>query len=325
MSIYGRFACIDCKIHLSLGKAIYRTPRVPENRILYFHLGGQNQPINTQSIDNAALWKLLADHAGHRLRALVEDSTDYDLLIADPETRRIGGDSSHDIPFEDYLQDWPGLLPPSSAPLPSSSHELLRLPHPSFLAFERTLLRASLQLSSQPQGLITLLVPCPLPASSWLSRFLQRRRPASLDRYRHLSLRILHEAHLPLYEGPLASPSPSSSSPAPWLPPTPSSYAHLFCHNCHVMLFLGSASLDDAGRPLFFLRGNNPPLPNHHQQLLSRALWKLLADHAEHELSVLVSDDPRYAHTLAEAGTCEIGSDGPSDLSFEDYLHNWPG
>ncbi len=50
------------------------------------------------------------------------------------------------------------------------------------------------------------------------------------------------------------------------------------------------------------------------------ARWKLLADHAGYALSVFVSGDPRYAHTLAEAGTCEIGSDGPSDLSFEGCL-----
>ncbi|MBX5452120.1 MAG: hypothetical protein IRZ24_18800 [Thermogemmatispora sp.] len=319
------FACMDCKVYFSLGKAFYRSMGI-FNLVAYFHSGQEGDLPHSQSIYNTVLWKMLADHAGHCLNVLTGDDTSYKNLLNDPASRKIGGSGPCALSFEAYLRDWPGLQPLASSTTlwPSSpSHEIVRLPYSSFFAFEHTLQRAALQLSSQQQGLITLLVPDPIPVSIWLPRFLQRRRPASLDRYHRLSLRILHETYAPLYEGPILTPPETTSFPQEAL--LPSRYAHLFCPLCYKMLFLGQVFPPEQKQLLFFLHGKDPSQPNHKQHQLSRALWKMLADHTDHDLFVVLEGSWHYERHLADEWICEIGGDGPRDTPFEDYLQDWPG
>jgi hypothetical protein len=104
MSRYTEFACLDCKVYLFIGKAVVQGGT---NAIWCFARGGIESPPNSQQPElTRSLWKMLADHAGHNLRVVVEGSPDEDLVTED--FVEIGGDRNTDISFEEYLKDWPG-------------------------------------------------------------------------------------------------------------------------------------------------------------------------------------------------------------------------
>lgn len=103
MSRYANFACIDCKVKLWLGKAIFRE----DDTIDYFKIGSEEDPPNSQRPElNRTIWKMFADHAGHQLRVVVEGDPDEDLLD-DDDFVEIGGHGSA-ISFDQYLKDWHG-------------------------------------------------------------------------------------------------------------------------------------------------------------------------------------------------------------------------
>jgi hypothetical protein len=56
---------------------------------------------------------------------------------------------------------------------------------------------------------------------------------------------------------------------------------------------------------------------------LNRTLWKMLADHAGHNLRVVLGDSEDYERMLEEF--VEVGDDGLNGISFEKYLKDWPG
>lgn len=100
---YADFVCIDCKVHLWLGKTIFRK----DGSIAYFKIGGPEDLPNSQRPElNRSVWKMLADHAGHQLRVVVEDSPDAGLLD-DGNFIRIGGPGAA-ISFEKYVESWEG-------------------------------------------------------------------------------------------------------------------------------------------------------------------------------------------------------------------------
>ncbi|HWU87080.1 MAG TPA: hypothetical protein VN253_07385 [Kofleriaceae bacterium] len=70
-----------------------------------------------------------------------------------------------------------------------------------------------------------------------------------------------------------------------------------------------------------FWRGDSTPT-NALDPVLSRALWKILADHGRHGLRVVVEGTKVY-----EAATdyTEIGGDEVTDIPFERYLDGWSG
>jgi hypothetical protein len=105
MSRYAHFACLECKVTLFLGKVVSRS----DDTVNYFHRG-ESQLRNSQRPElNGTLWKMLADHAGHPLRVLLEWTPEYDAFMDDEAVVRLGGDEpGHDIPFEEYLKDWDG-------------------------------------------------------------------------------------------------------------------------------------------------------------------------------------------------------------------------
>ena len=103
MSRYADFACIDCKVKLWLGKTIFRE----DGSVAYFHIGGSKQPLNSQRPElNGTIWKMLADHAGHHLRVVVEGNPDDDLLDDDYFVKI--DDIGDAIRFEEYLEGWEG-------------------------------------------------------------------------------------------------------------------------------------------------------------------------------------------------------------------------
>jgi hypothetical protein len=104
MSRYADFACIDCKVKLWLGKAIF----CEDGSINYFKIGEQEDPPNSQRPElTRTIWKMFADHAGHNLRVIVEGEPDEDIL-EDEAFVEIGGDTIHDISFAEHLKDWEG-------------------------------------------------------------------------------------------------------------------------------------------------------------------------------------------------------------------------
>ncbi|GAB1646387.1 hypothetical protein [Krasilnikovia sp. MM14-A1259] len=54
---------------------------------------------------SGSLWKIFADHAGHVLEPVLEESPEDHA--ADPATPTIGGDAFGDRPFAQYLAGWP--------------------------------------------------------------------------------------------------------------------------------------------------------------------------------------------------------------------------
>ena len=99
MSVSGWLACPHCATCLALGTAY----RLGNQRVGYFQDG--YAPNSAQPELTRALWKFVADHASHPLRVLLPGTPGYDDL---DHFREIGGDEHDDIPFAEYLKDWPG-------------------------------------------------------------------------------------------------------------------------------------------------------------------------------------------------------------------------
>ena len=110
MSIYGYFSCVDCQVIVWLGKAVYKVvegERTDHDKVYYYKVGGAETPPNAQEpILNRTIWKMLADHQGHRLRVTLDFDAEFDT--EDAEFSEIGGDTARDIPFDEYLKDWSG-------------------------------------------------------------------------------------------------------------------------------------------------------------------------------------------------------------------------
>jgi hypothetical protein len=103
MSRYASLACIDCKISLFLGKAIFRK----DGSVNYFHIGEAEEPLNWQRPElNQIIWKMFAEHARHNLRVMVEGDDDYEELA---DFNKIGGSRIGDTSEEEYLRGWDGL------------------------------------------------------------------------------------------------------------------------------------------------------------------------------------------------------------------------
>jgi hypothetical protein len=101
-----------------------------------------------------------------------------------------------------------------------------------------------------------------------------------------------------------------------------SRYANLACMDCKVSFFLGKAIFRDDGSVNYFHIGGREEPPNWQRQELNQVLWKMLADHAGHNLRVLLSGDPDFDRL---ADFVDIGGTAIRDISEEDYLKNWDG
>lgn len=104
MSRYGALICTDCRVRLHLGKALSASPDgEPIDR---FHLGPAGAPPNSRQPELCgALWRLLAEHARHELRVLVEGDPRWEEAAGYAE---IGGDAAGDVPLEQYLAGFCG-------------------------------------------------------------------------------------------------------------------------------------------------------------------------------------------------------------------------
>ncbi|HYU14560.1 MAG TPA: hypothetical protein VEL05_00745 [Candidatus Acidoferrum sp.] len=100
-----------------------------------------------------------------------------------------------------------------------------------------------------------------------------------------------------------------------------SRYGYIACHDCKIDIWLGKALFAN-GRPVAFHVGQETDPPNSRNELLTRALWKFLAEHAGHHVSILVEGTPGF-EALADYG--EIGGDVEGDVSLADYVRDFSG
>jgi len=87
---------------LPLGKPVRRE----DGSIDHFHLAGEGYDSNSEHpLLGRALWKFLADHAGHPFRVAFSDEPDFEVVASFSE---IGGDEIGDVTLVEYMQDWSG-------------------------------------------------------------------------------------------------------------------------------------------------------------------------------------------------------------------------
>ncbi|TCO52476.1 hypothetical protein [Actinocrispum wychmicini] len=102
MSDDAYLVCPPCQVLLPLGKPLVGD----DGSVVRFHRGAEDAPPNSGQPDlTRALWKFLAEHAGHPMRVKFSYEPDFDVIAG---FRRVGGDTVDDVPFDEYLRDWPG-------------------------------------------------------------------------------------------------------------------------------------------------------------------------------------------------------------------------
>jgi hypothetical protein len=101
-----------------------------------------------------------------------------------------------------------------------------------------------------------------------------------------------------------------------------SSYAHLACLDCKVTRILGKVVAHGERQVDHFHLGLASEPLNWERPQLNQVVWKMLADHAGHQLRVLTSWDPDF-ELLADFTM--IGGPDATDISVEDYLKDWDG
>lgn len=100
-----------------------------------------------------------------------------------------------------------------------------------------------------------------------------------------------------------------------------SRYGYLTCHDCEVVVWLGKA-LFSGDHVVAFRVGSEDALPNSRNDLLTRVLWKFLAEHAGHHIGTLVEGNPDF-DKVAEYR--EIGGDMENDVPLEEYVRDFSG
>jgi hypothetical protein len=101
-------------------------------------------------------------------------------------------------------------------------------------------------------------------------------------------------------------------------------FAYFACIDCKVYLFLGKAIVRGERVSYFHIGGPSSPR-NAARPELTRSLWKMLADHAEHNLRVALQGDETFARIAEDEEFVRIGGDTDTDITFEEYLKDWPG
>ncbi|MBG6134054.1 hypothetical protein [Longispora fulva] len=95
-------ACVDCKVMLPLGRAV----KDPATRdIVFIAEYRSGRPARLDERLDRVLWKMLAEHPGHRLEVVRENSTQLDDL---GEMLTLGEDEIGSPTLEEYLAGWPG-------------------------------------------------------------------------------------------------------------------------------------------------------------------------------------------------------------------------
>ncbi|WP_280267946.1 hypothetical protein [Nocardia wallacei] len=99
-------------------------------------------------------------------------------------------------------------------------------------------------------------------------------------------------------------------------------YAFLVCNADKTMLALGKAVKAPNGEISYFARGTAQAAANSQNPLLTKALWKFLAEHGHQHLTIVTDYDDDFETIAAYR---EIGGDEIDDISLDDYVAGWPG
>ncbi|MBF6278312.1 MULTISPECIES: hypothetical protein [Nocardia] len=99
-------------------------------------------------------------------------------------------------------------------------------------------------------------------------------------------------------------------------------YAYLVCRANETMFALGKAVKKPNGDVDYFHRVDPTVPSNSGNTLLSKALWKFVAEYGPRGLVVVSEYDDDF-EAIAEYR--EVGGDEIGDISLEQYVAGWPG
>ncbi len=99
-------------------------------------------------------------------------------------------------------------------------------------------------------------------------------------------------------------------------------YAYLISRPSKTMLALGKAVKTADGKIDYFSLENGDSGRNSDNTVLTKALWKFLAEYGSHGIEVVSDYHPDF-ETIAQYR--EIGGDTLDDISLEQYIEGWPG
>lgn len=96
-------------------------------------------------------------------------------------------------------------------------------------------------------------------------------------------------------------------------------YAYLGCRECQLVMWLGKTIYNSDGKPSYFAIAEQ--LTSTHIETI-RSVIKMFAECAGHDLRVVIEGDPELDEFMEFR---EIGGDSIDDISFDEYLKDWPG
>ncbi|KZM68545.1 hypothetical protein [Nocardia terpenica] len=99
-------------------------------------------------------------------------------------------------------------------------------------------------------------------------------------------------------------------------------YAYLISRSSKTLLALGKAVKKADGKVNYFSREDGKGGRNSENALLTKALWKFIAEHGYDGVEVVSDDDPDF-ETIAQYR--QTGGDTMDDITLEQYLEGWPG
>ncbi|WP_406688958.1 hypothetical protein REH65_22280 [Saccharopolyspora sp. ID03-671] len=101
-----------------------------------------------------------------------------------------------------------------------------------------------------------------------------------------------------------------------------SASAYMVCFSCRVLIALGKPVMKDAASVDHFHLEEEGSLPNSENPLITKSLWRFLAEHAGHPLRVKSSYEPDFE---VVSSFSEIGSDEVGGIDLGGYVDGWSG
>src|SRR5689334_7292116 len=96
-------------------------------------------------------------------------------------------------------------------------------------------------------------------------------------------------------------------------------YGYLGCRECRKVIWLGKIVYDENHKPNYFAIREQVTSQDTERV---RAIFKMLAECVGHDMRVMDEADPQIEEFM---DFLHIGTTGLNEISFEDYLRDWPG
>lgn len=292
--------CASCRISLVLGSAESSTTTLSPITVHW-----QDAPAWHQESLNGAIERLLADHAGHFLQVLARRWHQYSRYFLDNPFIVVGDTSEPGYAsYSDYIRGW---RDPTEHPRDHGDPGQPRLRDP------------------------TRDRPTPVPGRRRWGRFLRGQSWTAAQVTRaggdpHQS----DHATAPSRSGEQRGLTPQLGSPLlDRHDPATADTLLLICVPCRLEVELGRATCHTTGvtGPIMF---GGAPMSQDRAAVL--AVWRLLTDHAGHDLITLPLTGTAYAwfrdpdnEPVVRIGTHHTGADADADLTHATYTDGWPG